>query len=95
MLSVTVSRADFEKSETAHILTHNPPSPSSFSFHYISIPQTAHSNHALAPPKKPDTPSNVSAACSSIRSVASKPYFMRPRAGLALHRQVCETVGSG
>ena len=92
-LSIPVSRADSEKSATAH--THNPSSPSSsFSFHYTSIPQTAQSNHALAPPQKPDTASNVSATRSSIRSAASKLYFLRPRAGLALHHQVGETVES-
>ena len=92
-LSVPVSSVDSEKSATAH--THIPSTPLSFfCFHYISIPQTVQSNHALAPPQKPDTASNVSAARSSIRSAASKLYFPRPRAGLALHRQVGETVES-
>ena len=92
-LSVPVSRADSEKSATAH--THNPSSPSScLFFHYISILQTAQNNHALDPPQKFDTASNVSAVRNSIRSAASKLYFLRPRAGLALNRQVGETVES-
>ena len=78
-----------------HSHTHNPSSSSSsFSLHYISIPQTAQINHALDPPQKPDTAPNVSAVRSSIRSAASKLYFLRPRVGLALHRQAGETVES-
>ena len=56
--------------------------------------QTAQSNHALALIQKTDTALSVSAARSSIRSVASNLYFLRPRARSALYRQVSETVES-
>ena len=94
-LSVSVSRADSEKSATAHTHTHNPSSlSSSFSLHCIFTPQTAQTNHALALPQKPDKALNVSAAHSSIRSAASKLYFLRPRDRSALHCHGGETVES-
>ena len=92
-LSVRVGRADSEKSATAHTHTHNPSSPHLLFLSIIfPFPKTAQSNHALAPPQRPDTASNVSAARSSTRIAASKLYFLCPRAGLALHHQVGETV---
>ena len=55
---------------------------------------TAHTHTHNPSSQKPDTAPNISAARSSIRSAASKLYFLHPRAGLALHRQVSETVES-
>ena len=93
-LSVPVSRADSENiSGCSHPKLHSP-CLSSFSFHFISNLQTNQGNHALAPPQKHDTASNVSAARSGIRSVVSMLYFLCHRARSVLHRQVGETVES-